>query len=308
MKILQFGRSMIEMLGVLAIIGVLSIGGIAGYRIAMNKYQANVILEDVNRFAFTIIERSPLPDGEISRSDFVQTTPYTLTATNDVEGDYFYIDVHDVPKGVCHELLNKKSNDFEIYAGEEGMDLYQGEDDICSGVNLMAFLFDMGSDFCRKDSDCGECGKCNNNKCLYGYKQQSGTCRSCGQKTFAYVDREECHKCKNMIWRPIGTGQCFNPLSLDRDYYANVERDDCVKNPNHYYTDWYFCFYCSGTFDRTMGVCSTAKCTTTPNGRLYGLDKNTCEQCGGTYGTSYLDGGGIAAYCDVEPRPWSAID
>ena len=31
----QSGRSMVEMLGVLAIIGVLSIGGIAGYRAAM---------------------------------------------------------------------------------------------------------------------------------------------------------------------------------------------------------------------------------------------------------------------------------
>ncbi len=37
------GRSMVEMLGVLAIIGVLSVGGIAGYTMAMNKYKANEI-------------------------------------------------------------------------------------------------------------------------------------------------------------------------------------------------------------------------------------------------------------------------
>ncbi len=35
------GRSMVEMLGVLAIIGVLSIGGIAGYSKAMAKYKLN---------------------------------------------------------------------------------------------------------------------------------------------------------------------------------------------------------------------------------------------------------------------------
>lgn len=35
------GRSMVEMLGVLAIIGVLSVGGIAGYSKAMNKYKIN---------------------------------------------------------------------------------------------------------------------------------------------------------------------------------------------------------------------------------------------------------------------------
>ena len=35
----QFGRSMVEMLGVLAIIGVLSVGGIAGYSKAMAKFK-----------------------------------------------------------------------------------------------------------------------------------------------------------------------------------------------------------------------------------------------------------------------------
>ena len=37
----QFGRSMIEMLGVLAIVGVLSVGAIAGYQKAMMKYKLN---------------------------------------------------------------------------------------------------------------------------------------------------------------------------------------------------------------------------------------------------------------------------
>ena len=44
MKKLESGRSMVEMLGVLAIIGVLSIGGIAGYTMAMNRYRANEVL------------------------------------------------------------------------------------------------------------------------------------------------------------------------------------------------------------------------------------------------------------------------
>ncbi len=44
----ESGRSMVEMLGVLAIIGVLSIGGIQGYTYAMNKYRANNVLNEVN--------------------------------------------------------------------------------------------------------------------------------------------------------------------------------------------------------------------------------------------------------------------
>jgi hypothetical protein len=48
MKINQSGRSMIEMLGVLAIVGVLSVGGIAGYSKAMSKYRINKILDQVS--------------------------------------------------------------------------------------------------------------------------------------------------------------------------------------------------------------------------------------------------------------------
>lgn len=43
----QSGRSMIEMLGVLAIVGVLSIGGIAGYSKAMQKQRINNIRNQV---------------------------------------------------------------------------------------------------------------------------------------------------------------------------------------------------------------------------------------------------------------------
>lgn len=42
------GRSMVEMLGVLAIIGVLSVGGIAGYSKAMNKYKINKTTDQIS--------------------------------------------------------------------------------------------------------------------------------------------------------------------------------------------------------------------------------------------------------------------
>ena len=47
----QNGRSMIEMLGVLAIIGVLSVGGIAGYSKAMMKYRINKTIEQITLVA-----------------------------------------------------------------------------------------------------------------------------------------------------------------------------------------------------------------------------------------------------------------
>ena len=51
-----FGRSMIEMLGVLAIIGVLSVGGIAGYSKAMEQYKINKAIDGYSHILFGITE------------------------------------------------------------------------------------------------------------------------------------------------------------------------------------------------------------------------------------------------------------
>ncbi|MBO6281217.1 MAG: hypothetical protein J6N49_01660 [Alphaproteobacteria bacterium] len=51
---LQSGRSMIEMLGVLAIIGVLSVGGIAGYSKAMMQYKINKATDQITQIVGSI--------------------------------------------------------------------------------------------------------------------------------------------------------------------------------------------------------------------------------------------------------------
>ena len=55
-KNFEKGRSMIEMLGVLAIIGVLSVGGIAGYSKAMEQFKINKIIDDYNALIFGLLE------------------------------------------------------------------------------------------------------------------------------------------------------------------------------------------------------------------------------------------------------------
>ncbi len=53
------GRSMVEMLGVLAIIGVLSVGAISGYSKAMFKYKLNKQAESFNMLLNTAIQLQP---------------------------------------------------------------------------------------------------------------------------------------------------------------------------------------------------------------------------------------------------------
>ena len=50
------GRSMVEMLGVLAIIGVLSVGAIAGYSKAMFKYKLNKQREQISQIMMSLIK------------------------------------------------------------------------------------------------------------------------------------------------------------------------------------------------------------------------------------------------------------
>ena len=49
----ESGRSMVEMLGVLAIIGVLSVGGIAGYSLSMRRHRANAVIDIASKYALT---------------------------------------------------------------------------------------------------------------------------------------------------------------------------------------------------------------------------------------------------------------
>ena len=69
------GRSMIEMLGVLAIIGVLSVGGIAGYSKAMEKYKMNKLMAEYNQLIFGLLEYNDdlqkNIEGEPFLTDFV---------------------------------------------------------------------------------------------------------------------------------------------------------------------------------------------------------------------------------------------
>ena len=68
----ESGRSMIEMLGVLAIVGVLSIGGISGYSKAMAKYKVNQGLDQVANLIINI------------RSTFVNQTDFTDATTANI--------------------------------------------------------------------------------------------------------------------------------------------------------------------------------------------------------------------------------
>ncbi len=69
----ESGRSMVEMLGVLAIIGVLSVGGIAGYTMAMNKYRANEIAAAAAQCGIMAVAKATTGGGDVAANTACDT-------------------------------------------------------------------------------------------------------------------------------------------------------------------------------------------------------------------------------------------
>ena len=123
----QSGRSMIEMLGVLAIVGVLSVGGIAGYSKAMTKFKINKTADQISQIVTNIrtlyaqqttyqglntanaIKMGVTPDelgtGTTLTHAFAGNmqirTSNRLSSSSD---DAFEISIYDIPKEACVSL------------------------------------------------------------------------------------------------------------------------------------------------------------------------------------------------------------
>lgn len=72
------GRSMVEMLGVLAVIGVLSVGGVYGYRIAISKHKANEAAQLVSMAGVEIMANSVQGNQASLDVEYLENTPVSL--------------------------------------------------------------------------------------------------------------------------------------------------------------------------------------------------------------------------------------
>lgn len=134
----QSGRSMIEMLGVLAIIGVLSAGGIAGYTMAMATYKANKTLDLVKDISTSIktfyvdefagitlpglvelgkISSEYLKPGTVGTATPVGWTPFGTTYTLSVAADAlsYSIALQQIPKNACIKLARTNWGDTNFF-------------------------------------------------------------------------------------------------------------------------------------------------------------------------------------------------
>ncbi len=117
----QQGRSMIEMLGVLAIVGILSAGGIAGYSMAIQNHKTNVLIDKIQLMIQQA--RALFPDGtyeglsaaNLKNAGFINdyNNPFGGTIViNGYIGSFQIRTDYNIPADACVKLLMAEWGEF----------------------------------------------------------------------------------------------------------------------------------------------------------------------------------------------------
>ena len=143
-RLAESGRSMVEMLGVLAIIGVLSVGAVVGYKYATSKHVANTIMSELN------LRAVPLSQIRIQNQMAAGTTlhleagdkiasGHTISAKVSINPEYFEMTVNGVQQQSCEMILEDYITSSWIMVNNS---LYENTTSICNAEeNDMTFVY-----------------------------------------------------------------------------------------------------------------------------------------------------------------------
>ena len=259
----ETGRSMIEMLGVLAIIGVLSIAAVAGYRFALLKFRANEVTNELNMRAINVSAQmlntgTVYEKNELIEDGFGDTLTVGFpveTAISDRNTDYFEILVSDIPADLCRQILRDYENPIMIFVNNVR---YNADTTICDDETQNA-LNDMG----------------------FIYKNDLGTHEACSEK--GYFDEEDfqCH-CSGNTYLDIYTNDCL----CHSGYIWSAAENTCIESicPEGEFLAPEGCVPCGtpGAVTINNTTSEIALCNACPN-RFYNapyakcLNKNACS-------------------------------
>ncbi|MBE6449382.1 MAG: hypothetical protein E7013_01605 [Alphaproteobacteria bacterium] len=136
------GRSMVEMLGVLAIIGILSIGAVAGIDYAIEKHNTNVLVDDIllANVNFSLRRTGVSPNQEYgitftpkSGLDFANFK--TFYSLDKVGNRSYVVRVDNISKTTCEHLLNSDGGIYNISSSSSALTPFT----TCGESNTMYF-------------------------------------------------------------------------------------------------------------------------------------------------------------------------
>ena len=151
------GRSMVEMLGVLAIIGVLSVGAIAGYSKAMMKYKLNKQAEQLTQILFSLEHyREMLGRDRNNIANQYSSVVPLLMKLNTIPSEMYKPDRYGYLRDVFGNLVNVTFYNDGVF----GLVVYYQSDqqDVCNNVlQLIKYNSPKLYYTCVKTTNNGEC-------------------------------------------------------------------------------------------------------------------------------------------------------
>ena len=247
----QSGRSMVEMLGVLAIIGVLSVGGIMGYSYGMDKWRANETIKDINLRRVDLLTQQN-GDKNISLDAWKdEKTLYPISLVFDAVSDDPLIQVTRVPERVCEMIVK----DMETQAAITVNTYFTlgTENGGCEEMNDLTFYFGdydvCGTEYCSGNTSvchpdtqtCVECmdsGDCPDNK---PFCNASNVCETCPTETPIWDNTtQKCIGCSSN--EDCSDGKVCLPYGMKCDSYKIVDIEGTnwkqIKIGNGFSTSW----------------------------------------------------------------------
>ncbi len=204
------GHSMVEMLGTLAVMGVLAIGGIVGYKYAMTEYRSNEIANELNLRAASIStligSKGPLAAGEMYEMEMGDHMTAGMGVEAVSNGDKsFSIYVDNVPEDLTNSLMRKANRSIAVALVEpeenvEGATSPTISFEFANSIDGESNTDDMNDDVTQEDNKCTSDDNC------------SGDTPRCNKTT------GECEAC------PAGTKWALHPYC----YTGYACRDDTV--------------------------------------------------------------------------------
>ena len=257
----ETGRSMVEMLGVLAIMGILSIGGIAGYTYAMNRLKANDIIDGVNKRAVALSTYTLLGTGvsattlDAEFANKIGDFPVALAAAD----PGFTLTVSEITRPVCNHVLNngvQMARTITLGTTKVWEHGVKADYTCAEDGNTIVFTFAPAAGEGGNTPTCGYCQHVENGACVAdetcdndcpGSKpmksSSTGTCYACSYSSWVVADATECAKCSNremkdglcalicsdVQFRDLTQGACIPCINPK---FFNAEPSECAKCPN----------------------------------------------------------------------------
>lgn len=190
-KNIEFGRSLVEMLGVLAVMGVLSVGGVAMYTSVIKKHMANELLNEANKRAVVVAMQITSGKEIGSTSEFLPYNSFSGGIFDDnlpiqLENNRFRITVNNLLPEVCGLIKNSVGINTTIRKV------------VCSTEQIGTGVFWFNSDLNPNDPQGDLCDATNNIYCDYGQ-----ICTTSGQVAGTCVNKEE-------NWECLTNEDCFD--------------------------------------------------------------------------------------------------